>query len=352
MSKNEKAEAKSSNNAVKKISIALQGGGAHGAFAWGVLDKLFEDGRFDVRGISGTSAGGMNAVASLMGLIKGGNEMARATLKDYWKSMSELSKKISPIPMNPIDKAIGNFNLNHSLGYILGSTLQNYFSPYDTNPTNLNPFEDFVRDFFDFKLIRSHSDRRVFLGATHVATGKIKIFTNEDLSADMMMASACLPSIFQAVRVDDEYYWDGGYIANPAIYPLMNDDVSDIVLIQLTKSHCDKLPKTRAEIEDRFKEITYNGCLVREMRAIHFITDLIDKGKVVPGALTRTNMHVIKNEEVFKKLNLSSALNTDWDFLTMLFEAGRKTASEWIVNHYDKVGVTHSLDPRMFDDYV
>lgn len=350
-----KVEDGRSQNQVKKVSIAFQGGGAHGAFAWGVVDKILEDGRFDIRGLSGTSAGGMNAVATLMGLIKGGNEMARATLKDYWKSMNELSKKLS-LPMNPFDKMIGNFNLNHSLGYIMGSMLQSHFSPYETNPANLNPFEDFIRDFFDFKLIRAHRERRVFLGATHVRTGKIKVFSNEDLSADMMMASACLPFLFQAVRIDDEHYWDGGYIANPAIFPLMNrtdaSHSSDIILIQLTKTYCDKLPRTQAEITNRFKEITYNGCLVREMRAIHFISQLIDEGKVVPGALTRTNMHVIKNEETFKKLNLSSALNTDWDFLMTLFEAGRKTATDWINNHYDKVGVTHSLDPHMFDDYM
>jgi NTE family protein len=353
VSKNSDKENDKGNAAPKKIAVALQGGGAHGAFAWGVLDRFLEDGRFDIRGVSGTSAGGMNAAATIMGLIKGGPEVARATLKDYWKSMSELSKKISPYAMNPLDKMTGNFNLNNSLGFSIMSLLQANLSPYDLNPTNKNPFEDFVRDFFDFKLIRSHTERRIFLGATHVKTGKIKMFTNEDINADVMMASACLPFLFQAVRVDDEYYWDGGFIANPGIFPLIDKtDAQDVILVQLTKTHCDELPKTKAEIMDRFKEITYNGCLVREMRAIYFVTKLIDDGLVAPGKLKRINMHVIKNEETFKKLNLTSAMNTDWDFLQSLFEAGRKTAHDWIRSHFDQIGKKTTLDEEMFADFM
>jgi len=346
-------EREKGNSAPKKIAVALQGGGSHGAFAWGVLDKILEDGRFDIRGISGTSAGGMNAVSTIMGLLKGGPESARSTLKDYWRSMSELSKKISPYIMNPMDKLTGNFNLDHSVGYSFMSLLQSQLSPYDMNPSNHNPFEDFVRDFFDFKLIRAHTEPRLFLGTTHVKTGKIKMFSNEDISADVMMASACLPFLFQAVRVDDEYYWDGGFIANPGIFPLIDKtDAQDIVLVQLTKTHCEELPKTKAKIMERFKEITYNGCLVREMRAIHFVTKLIDEGLVAPGKMKRINMHVIKNEDVFKKLNLSSALNTDWDFLQTLFEAGRKTADGWIKSHFDKIGKKTSVDEEMFADFV
>ncbi len=168
------------------------------------------------------------------------------------------------------------------------------------------------------------------------------------------MASACLPSMFQAVQVDGEYYWDGGFIANPAIYPLINEcDASDIIIVQLTKSYCEDLPKTKAEIVDRLKEITFNGCLVHEMRAIYFITKLIDEGKIKDGSLKRMNMHMIKNEDSFKNLNLSSALNTDWDFLMMLHNEGRKAAGNWINNNYDNVGSkAHKLDEAMFQDFV
>lgn len=337
----------------KKISIALQGGGSHGAFAWGVLDRLLEDGRFDIRGMSGTSAGGMNAAATIMGLLKNGNEGARETLHAYWHTMHKLSKEISPYAINPYDKEAGNFNLNHTPAHKVLSFLNKIFSPYDLNPYGFNPFHDFVHDFFDFHVIREHANPRLFLAATQVKSGKIKIFSNEHITSEVLMASACLPFLFHAVRIDGDYYWDGGYIANPAIYPLINDtDAKDIVLVQLTKTHCDKLPRTEGEITERFKEITYNGCLVREMRAIYLITKLIDQGIIPQDKMKRINMHVIKNEESFKDLNLSSALNTDWDFLIYLRDEGRKTAEKWIQENYDSVGVKNTFDQAMFDDFV
>ena len=338
----------------KKVALALQGGGAHGAFAWGVADRLLEDGRFDIEGVSGTSAGGMNAAAIVQGLIKGGTEGARATLKDYWKSMSELSKKISPYSLNPVDKANKYYNLDHSLGFLMMGMMQGKFSPYDLNPSNKNPFGDFLKGFFDYSAIRESTERRIFLGTTHVKSGKIKIFTNKDICSDVLLASACLPSMFQAVQVDGEYYWDGGFIANPAIYPLINEcSTSDVIVIQLTKTYCDEVPKTKGDIVDRLKEITLNGCIVHEMRAIYFITKLIDEGKIKEGTMKRMNMHMIKNEDSFKNLNLSSALNTDWDFLMMLHNEGRKAADKWINDHYNDVGSkTHTLDEGMFKDFV
>lgn len=338
----------------KKVAIALQGGGAHGAFAWGVADKILEDGRLDILGVSGTSAGGMNAAAIVQGLIKGGPEQARATLKDYWRSMSELSKKISPYAHNEVDKMMHSHNLNHSMGYWFMSQMQSVMSPYEFNPVNHNPFGDFVKDFFDFETIRYNNERRIFLGTTHVKTGKIKVFTNKDFCADVLLASACLPFMFQAVQVDGEHYWDGGFIANPAIYPLIYEcDCSDIIVVQLTRTHTENIPKTRFDIMDRLKEITYNGCMVHEMRAIYFVSKLIDEGKIKEGAIKRMNMHMIKNEDVFKDLNLSSALNTEWEFLEMLFKEGRKSAEKWLAANFDKVGTRqHSLDEEMFKDFV
>ncbi|MCX7338795.1 MAG: patatin-like phospholipase family protein [Alphaproteobacteria bacterium] len=352
----------------KKVALAFQGGGSHGAFAWGVADRLLEDGRFDIVGVSGTSAGGMNAAALVQGLIKGGPELARITLKDYWQSVYQLSKKTSPYMKDPfeghdqIKQLLGkfmpqkekSFNLDkHPLFPIL-SHIQTHLSPYQLNPDNKNPFGEFLKDFFDFKAIRNSKDRKIFLGTTHVKSGKIRVFSNDEFSPEVLMASACLPFIFQSVKIDNEYYWDGGYIANPAIYPLINNcDCEDIILVQLRKTYCDKLPQTQQEIDNRLKEITYNGCLVHEMRAIYFITKLIDDGVIKEGAMKRVNMHLIKNEDSFKGLNLSSALNTDWEFLMMLFEEGRKSASEWIGDHFDKVGAKkHSIDTTMFGDFV
>lgn len=340
----------------RKIAIALQGGGAHGAFAWGVLDKILEDDRLEVVGISGTSAGGMNAAAVIQGMIKGGSSLARNLLNDYWREMSELSQKISPLMSNPLGKVQKDYNLDYSPGYILSKMVQGVASPYQWNPLNINPFFDFLKSFFDFEAFHNNREYQIFLGTTHIKTGKIKIFSNNDMCADVLLASACLPFLFQAVEVNGEHYWDGGYIANPAIYPLIEHcDCIDIVIVQLTRSHCQELPKTKEEIEDRLKEITYNGCLVREMRAIYFITQLIDKGIISEGKMKRINIHVLKDEGAFHHLNLSSALNTDMDFLSHLKEAGQRTAEKWLAQSYNRIGTSSPMDEGerlMFSDFV
>jgi NTE family protein len=338
----------------KRIAVAMQGGGAHGAFAWGVMDRLLEDDRIEVVGASGTSAGGMNTAAMIEGLIKGDNAGGKARMNDYWREMADLAKKTSPYQLNPIDKMMKYYNLDRSLGYFVMGAIQSFFSPYEWNRDNKNPFLEFIRDFFDFQAIRNSKDKKIFLGATHVKTGKVKVFSNDQFCADALMASACLPFLYQSVKVDGEYYWDGGFIANPAIHPLIyNTPANDLVLIQLTKTHRDQLPKTKAEVTDRLKEVTYNGCLVHEMRSIHFITKLIDEGKITDPSIKRVSIHVIKNEDSFKNLNLSSALNTDWDFLQMLKNEGRKTADRWLLENFDNLGSKkHTLDEAMFADYV
>ena len=339
---------------IKKVAIAMQGGGAHGAFAWGVMDRLLEEDDLYFEGASGTSAGGMNAASLIDGAIHGGNAGARAKLNDYWRGMAELAKKISPYPMNPIDRYNKYYNLDHCPAHFVMDFLGMFLSPYQMNPMNYNPFEDYLRDFFDFEAIRKNKEHKIFLGATHVKTGKIKIFSNDQFCPDALMASACLPFLFQAAKVDGEYYWDGGYIANPAIYPLIdNCEATDIILIQLTRTHCSELPTTKAAITDRYKEITYNNCLVREMRAIHLITQMIDKGIIKDPSVKRMNIHLIKNEDAFRGLNLTSALNTDWEFLQMLKEAGRSTADNWLKAHKEKIGTKqHSIDEEVFSNFA
>lgn len=338
---------------MKKVAIAMQGGGAHGAFAWGVMDRLLEEDDLYFEGASGTSAGGMNAASLIDGVIHGGNAGARAKLNDYWKGMAELSKNISPYQLNPIDKFNKYYNLDRSPGPLMMNFLGEFLSPYQMNPLNYNPFEDYLRDFFDFEAVSQNKEHKIFLGATHVKTGKIKIFSNKEFCPDALMASACLPFMYQAVRVNGEYYWDGGYISNPAIFPLIdNCETTDIILIQLTRTHCLEIPKTKAEITDRYKEITYNNCLVREMRAIYLITNMIDKGIIKDPSVKRMNIHLIKNEDAFRGLNLTSALNTDWDFLQMLKEAGRSTADNWLKAHKEKIGTKqHSIDEEVFSNF-
>ncbi|MDP2193115.1 MAG: patatin-like phospholipase family protein [Alphaproteobacteria bacterium] len=343
----------------KKVSIALQGGGAHGAFAWGVMDRLLEDGRFDICGISGTSAGGMNAACVIQGLLEGDEQTARHKLETYWRRVCELSANLKGMPgLHDVDADFLNsdsklFSVNHDLSAMMMGYMMMFLSPAQMNPFNDNIFLDFLKGFFNFDAFKSNLEKRIFLAATHVKSGKIKIFSNNDMSADVLMASACLPHLFHTVYIDGEPYWDGGFIANPAIYPLMDLEARDIIVVQLTKTYCDEVPTKKQDIVDRLKEITYNGCLVREMRAIYFISKLIDDGIVEKGKLPRFNMHMIKSEDTFKKLRLSSATNPRWDFMCALKEEGRKAAQQWIDNYGETVGKPmDSLNYDFFNDFI
>ncbi len=340
----------------KRISLALQGGGSHGAFTWGVLEALLEDGRFELAGISGTSAGGMNAAAVVHGLIKGGNAGAIHALEAFWRRTHELAQRVSPMFADPLGKLRGDHNLTTAPGMIFGAFMEQMvgnISPYTANPFNYNPFRSLVEAFFDFDAIRRSDGCKLFLAATHVLSGKIRIFHNREVTADSLMATSCVPTMFQAVEVDGEYYWDGGYVANPAIFPLIEEcDGSDIVLVSLTNSRVVGLPRQAAEIKERFREITLNACLIREIRAIRLITRLIDDGKIKDPSVRRINLHVIRDAPAFAGLGAGSALNTDWDFLNALRNSGKRAAERWIAAAYGKLGTRVAFDETILDDYV
>lgn len=349
----------------KKISLALQGGGSHGAFTWGVLDQLLEDGRFIIDGISGTSAGGMNGACVIQGLMTDGADGARYMLHQYWRNLSTLTQhpetpfSIMTKSFNALNPFLEGtyqhppFNLTHHPGYALMKRMINSFSPYDLNPFDHNPFEDFIKTYFDVTILRNANPYKLFLAATHVQSGKIKIFKNQDITEKALLASACLPHLFKAIAIDQEHYWDGGMIANPAIFPLIDDcDAKDILVVQITKSTCKTIPQNIQDIDDRFKEITFNSCLVREMRAIHRITKLIDDGIIPKNRLKRINIHLIKNEDVFLHLNASSTLNTHWDFLQYLYHAGKETANQWIKAHFHTIGSDHPINNDIFNYFI
>jgi NTE family protein len=329
----------------KKIAVALQGGGSHGAFTWGVLDALLSDGRLIIEGLSGTSAGAMNALCIAQGIAEGGNEGARHKLNEYWGIISENAQKGIMKP-GFIDQWMGNPTLKNSAGFQLLEATRAMMSPYQFNPLNKNPLKDMIEKIFDFDKIKNSKDGpKVFLCATHVATGKLKIFKNEELSIEAVLASACLPTLFQAVEVNGEFYWDGGFIGNPAIYPIIeNCSTPDIVVLQLSQQHRPKLPTTNREITDRFKEITYNGSLLREMRAISFITKLIDKGIIGEGKMKRLYMHLIRDQEKFLDFDLSNALNSTPEFINDLHDAGIKAGQKWIKDNYEDIGKRSTFD--------
>ncbi len=323
----------------KKVSIALQGGGSHGAFSWGVMDRILEDGRFEIEGLTGTSAGGMNAVAIAQGLMKGGNQGARDELKAFWQKISDSGKNSPLNHRGPIDKALGKYTMYHSPGFVVFDYLSRMFSPYELNPLQIDPLKDVINSSFDFEALRKFKGVKVYLCATHVKTGKLRIFSLDEMKVEALQATACLPTIHNAVKVDGEYYWDGGFIGNPVFFPLIYDcESADIILIQLNPTVRDKLPTTAREIGDRLNEITNNASVVREMRAISFISDLIDDGKLDAKETKRVFMHMIEDEEAFGELGWSSKLNTEWDFFMHLFEKGRTCADKWIKENYEHVG--------------
>jgi NTE family protein len=327
--------------AEKSVSLALQGGGAHGAFTWGVLDALLEDGRLAIEAVTGASAGAINAVVLVEGWIEGGVEGARTQLETFWRRIS-LDGRLSAVQRVMLNRLLAPWS-----GYFWTDAFARTFSPYDTNPLNINPVRDAIADLIDFDRVRACRDVKVFITATNVWTGKVAVFRAAELTADHVMASACLPTVFQAVEIDGEPYWDGGYMGNPALFPLFYEVVTDdILLVQINPVERRQTPRSAREIQNRLTEITFNGNLLRELRAIEFVTRLIDEGKLSRDEYKRVLMHRIDGTGVLDDHEASSRLNTEWDFLVELRDAGRATAQRWLDANYDAIGMSGTLDLR------
>ncbi|MCR9257090.1 MAG: patatin-like phospholipase family protein [Alphaproteobacteria bacterium] len=328
----------------KPITLALQGGGAHGAFTWGVLDRLCEETGLEFEGISGTSAGSMNAVVFAHGLTVGGRDGAKEAMETFWRRISEAGKT-GPIQRTPWETLTKSWNLDHSPAYFFLDTLTRIFSPYQLNPMNVNPLREILGEEVDFERLRRECSVKLFISATNVQSGKNRIFRDDEVDVDAVMASACLPFMFQSVEIDGDAYWDGGYMGNPAIYPLIYDcRTPDVVIVQVNPLTLDTIPKTAAEIFNRLNEINFNSTLMREMRAIAFVTKLIDEGALDGDHYKRMNIHMIGAEEEMKALGVSSKLNADWAFLTHLRDVGRETAEGWLSGNLEKVGVESTVD--------
>lgn len=332
----------------KTLNLALQGGGSHGAFAWGVLDCLLEDGRIDIEGISATSAGAMNAVVMAQGLIDGDRDTARQALQDFWSSVSETGRSFSPY--NALQGWGGghqSYSLDHSPFYQMADFMTRMFSPYQLNPFNLNPLKDILERHVDFERLQEHSPVKLFLCATNVETCQVKIFGNRDLSAQAVLASACLPFMFQCVEVNGEYFWDGGYIGNPAIFPLIYETATqDVMIVHINPIIRRGVPTTASDILNRLNEVSFNSSLMREMRAIAFVSRLIEEGRMCENDMKNMRIHSIRDDEEMAHHDVSSKLNTDWHFLTHLRDTGRETTKAWLDEHYAKIGRESSVDIR------
>ncbi len=327
----------------KPINLALQGGGAHGAYTWGVLDRLLQDDRVVIRAISGTSAGAMNAAAVADGLTAGGPDEARRRLAAFWRGISELAG-IGPWLRAPSTVMGGGWSLDGSPTYWAFDFAKRALSPYQFNPLNVNPVRDTLAEQIDFERVR-HCDRiGLFVSATNVRTGRIRVFERSELTPDAVMASAALPQVYQAVEIDGEAYWDGGFMGNPAIFPLIYEtDCPDVVIVQINPVERPEVPTTPAEIANRVNEISFNSSLMRELRAISYVTDLLDKGELDPAKHKRIYVHRIAPADEMRAYGASSKFNPEYAFLAHLHDLGRRNAERWLDETVPSLGNSSTL---------
>jgi NTE family protein len=329
---------------IKTINLALQGGGSHGAFSWGVIDRLLEEKNIRVEGITGSSAGAMNAAALGCGIIKGGNEGGREAMAHFWKTLSDQAADSNPFKM--LKKITGSSNLDKSPLAAFSNMMSQILSPYQTNPQNKQPLRDIINKTIDLEVLQKSDKVKVYVCATNVQTNKVKIFENKELSADALLASACLPALHQAVNCKGHYYWDGGFMGNPILEPLIYKCMADdTIIIPINPTDRPTLPKTAADILDRLNEITFNSTFIREIRSIVHMLKLFESINIpIENPYTRLKLHMISNEPFLANQDLSSKYNTDWDFLITLRDAGRACADEWINSNYDKIGKETTMD--------
>ena len=324
------------------IDLALQGGGSHGAFTWGVLDRLLEEPSLKIDGISGTSAGAMNAAVLADGYAAGGAEGARAALESFWRAVSD-SARFSPFQRSPLDVLLGRWSLDHSPAYIAVDLMSRVFSPYDLNPTGKNPLADLLVETIDFERL-ARSPVRLFITATNVHTGRGRIFRNPEITADVLLASACLPTMFQAVEIDGVPYWDGGYAGNPTITPLVREsDAHDTILVQINPRERPTTPKSASDILNRLNEISFNAPLMKELRMIALLRQVADPGNGEGARWAGMRTHRIMTE-MMVDLSASSKLNAEWAFLSMLRAEGHRAASEFLDEHGKDLGKTSTAD--------
>jgi NTE family protein len=329
---------------VKAINLALQGGGSHGAFTWGVLDRLFEDGRIWIDGISGTSAGALNMVVAAQGMYEGGGAGARLELEKFWRAVAKIGER-SPIQRGLMDRWMGSWSLDHSPGYLMMDLISRLASPYDLNPLNANPLRDLVEEFVDFRKVRDCKDMLIYVSATEIESGRVRIFHRDEISLDAVMASACLPFMFQAVEIEGVPYWDGGYMGNPVLFPLIDHSPSsDIVVVQINPVRRAGTPRSAREIMNRVNEITFNASLLHELENILFIDQLLEEGRLEEDSRRKIYLHLIESSEKMMPLGASSKVNTEWNFLLHLKDLGRESAGQWLAAHFNDVGVRSSVD--------
>lgn len=331
---------------VKKINLALQGGGSHGAFTWGVLTRLLEDERIDIEAISGTSAGAVNGAITAYGHAVGGNSRAAELLQIFWKRISKLGDRF-PFKPTPIDRLINPRSIDYNPWYQWVVGFKKLFSPYHFNPFNFNPVMDIINELIDFEVLQKNQSIKLFVNATNVMNCSLRIFHGEEITAETLAASSCLPTSFQAVEIDGAYYWDGGYMGNPAFTFLPHlTNCKDILFILLDPIHLDQVPKTPTEIHDRIHNLSFNTSLLKDIRAVLRLKEFASwHGVDMPLDYF---FHIIEAQDYAIEYGMSSKYNTEWDFMQELYELGYKDTGLWIDQNIEHVGKRSSVDLEKF----
>lgn len=342
-----------SQHSSKTINLALQGGGAHGAFTWGVLDRLLEETRLEMEGITATSAGAMNAAALKCGLIGGGREGARRRLEWFWEGVAQYS-----LTSNPMIAWLRAWTPEFTTttvtrpAYLASEFMSRVASPYDVNPFNVNPLRSLIGDL-DFGSVHAPQGPKLFICATNVRTGKVRVFKDSEITTDTILASACLPTLFQAVEIDDpvtgrrEAYWDGGYIGNPALFPLFSATKSqDIAIVHINPLYRDEIPTQPDEILNRINEISFNSSLLRELRAIEFVKRLLGSGVLDETRFKDIHIHSIIDDEMMRSLSVETKLIPDRALLIRLKTKGREAAERFLNAHWADLNKRSTVDLR------
>ena len=336
-------KAPAEKSAPKRVNVALQGGGAHGAFTWGVLDRLLEDERIEIEAISGTSAGAMNAVVAAEGLVEGGREKARKQLRDFWKAVSDAMSAATAIS-NPWAGFVPSWLTEMNPALQMFQAAAQSASPYQFNPLDYNPLRDIVRREVDFNRVHQCNSMKLFIAATNVVTGGVEVFTGDRITLDSVMASACLPTLYKAVEIDGVPYWDGGYVGNPVLTPFLTECTSkDLLIVQINPQHRNGTPRASRDILDRLNEITFNASLVREIESIQFVNWHLRNGNLLNAGYREVFMHRIGGGAVAEGWTVASKNTATWEFLEHLFDQGRAEASGWLKDNFVHIGVKDTM---------
>lgn len=324
------------------VDLALQGGGSHGAFTWGVLDRLMDEPWIAIDGISGTSAGAMNAVVMAGGFAANGPAGAKSALEAFWRRVAEAAR-FSLIRRSPLDVLLGRWTLDTSPIYLAFDMASRVFSPYDLNFVGANPLRQILAESVDFARL-AESPFRLFVTATNVHTGRGRVFRNAELTPDVLLASACLPTLFHAIEIEGEPYWDGGYSGNPTITPLVRECKSqDTLLVAVNPVERTGTPRSAREILDRMNEVSFNAALLKELRMIALLRQVADPGSSEGRKWAEMRIHLIAST-VLPNLGASSKFNAEWDFLCMLRDEGRRAAEAFLNASSKNIGRRSSID--------